>query len=805
MAASVECNGRAVRLSGIQHAVVCGIVGLAAGAWLAQASARGSPPSTAPSTFPAVGEADRLAAGSLRRSATSLVYAPADTPARAARMVALARMADRLAPGEEATNRLLAGVYQAQGKTEWLAKCLDQCLRDSPQDHLLGQRWLRLNLDRLNTSEQRLGYLTSFVEQSRYPAALQAKAWAQTGAILRGQGETAAARKAFESALRLDPYDPEAIQGDMALRKDANALERVRAALAILRGNPGRAELAVQAATALEEMGLYVAALSFFEHAWEMADLAGDRDFQYGYVASRYCNAMLAAKDNKRAVNTFTPILGFTDSADLRSLLIEAHQALQETARANALIGDMEKSLRSKEGISTAPPTLERDLAWFYEHTVRRPADALTHARRADANAGDDPVVMRILGIAELLCDDPNEGVTRLAPLVRSDAYAAKFLAEYYYGKGHDPNAAKAVLLEGVAAGRSGPAYRELAALAALRGVEIPPIPGAQEAQALVDQFDRRYLEMARAPDKFVSIRLQPVKDRPRPGEPIEVTAVLANLSEVEIPLGDWGLFNPRMSLEVETAVAGVKERFGNLPVVIWPAPRYLPVGGSLSVREALDVGTLGRFLDLCPLEAVSLTVIPMLDPIQRGNRFFTSEPNATVAPIVITREAITGPVESNSPADVANACHALLGHLVYDLKNGDLPARMRAAGQVASLLTQVRRIEQGRERRLLPTVVAEALSRPVLLRIVVELLGDPSDVVRAEMVSQLGGVPLDDKIVSLLAPVIEDRSPVVRLRLAELLGACGLPGQGPVLELLSRDRDDLVRAMALAMRARPK
>ena len=52
-----------------------------------------------------------LAAESFLHSAVGMTVAPSETPARAGRMWALARFADRLAPGDGRTNRLLADIY----------------------------------------------------------------------------------------------------------------------------------------------------------------------------------------------------------------------------------------------------------------------------------------------------------------------------------------------------------------------------------------------------------------------------------------------------------------------------------------------------------------------------------------------------------------------------------------------------------------------------------------------------------------------------------------------------------------------
>ena len=148
--------------------------------------------------------------------------------------------------------------------------------------------------------------------------------------------------------------------------------------------------------------------------------------------------------------------------------------------------------------------------------------------------------------------------------------------------------------------------------------------------------------------------------------------------------------------------------------------------------------------------------------------------------------------------AELQQACRVLLGRLVYDIQKGELPARMEAARKLAALLALVRRAERGRIAAL-PKAMSSVFRRPVLLRMLVEVLKDPSDVIRAEMLAALNTVSLDERVVRLLAPAIEDPSPLVRFRMVELL--CG-PGQSKdeeTIDLLARDADPLVRQMAAA------
>jgi hypothetical protein len=87
----------------------------------------------------------------------------------------------------------------------------------------------------------------------------------------------------------------------------------------------------------------------------------------------------------------------------------------------------------------------------------------------------------------------------------------------------------------------------------------------------------------------------------------------------------------------------------------------------------------------------------------------------------------------------------------------------------------------------------------------VAEVLKNPSDIVRAEMLNGLGQVKLDAVIIRMLVGAIRDTSALVRFRLVELLGSSGLPGQEPIIKHFTKDKYDLVSDLAKAMQKAAK
>ena len=766
-----------------------------------------SPGATRPATAPASppGAAGRLAAESLRNSAFSMVHSPAGTPARARRLVALVSFADRLEPGHPQTQWMLSNIHESQGKVALAAEALARCRLARGDDHALAVRWLALSVEKFGADlSARVRFLRSVIARKDLPAAVLAEAAWLLARLYEAQGSNEAL-KTYEWALSLDPGHAGALAGRLALLKAAGKdtpLERIRTMLAMAAGSPESISAAWQAAALLDRLGLYEQSLELFEHSAASAGTGGAAALSDAFIVN-HINALLDAGKAKQAVDAYGAMQKrFADSVDFRTLMLEAYRGLGETTRATAIIKVMELNYKAKEGAAAVSASLATELAWFYLVTMPRPESALVHARQAAMLSPNNPIVQRILGAAELLAkrkDLVAAGEKRLRKLHEQDLHAAAFLAEHYFAA-RDEVSGKAAVLAGAKIARSGPAFRRLLAVAKAHDVPIPAADGSIEARKLFAAFDRRYLDMAASPQKFLAVEIHPVGQTVAPGEPVEIDVVLRNRGEVDLPLGAAGLCSPVVALKV--TASGAAGAFADLPLATCPAPRYLKPGGESRCRVRLDVGRLVAYLGRRPLEDVTLTVTGLLDPVQRGSRVDSALPGVSLRAAKITRVGLLGRFDRTVPDQWRRTYQRRLGLIVGDMKRGTVRLRVRAARQVGSLLAMAGPADMRKPD--VPKHLASVFGRGVLLSMFRAVLRDESDVVRAEMIAALGGVALDEIILQLLAPAIDDPSALVRFRLVELLGASGLPGQEPVLDHLSRDRHDLVRMMASAFPKRP-
>ena len=759
--------------------------------WVSLAGAAGA---TAPATAPASADG-ALAAESLLHSALTLAHTQ-DAPARAARMVALAEMAARLDSSNPRLLRLLADIYEIQGRYDRAADALRRYLRLRPDDHTLGIRWLALETGRRNDADSRLAMLARVAEDESLAPPLRAEAAARQARIHDAQGDLPAMRAALVRALVLDPHHPDAIRATLAIGDEPTPADRVAAGVRILRGNPLAVQAAWELATLLDSLGLHEQAVAMFEYAWEVFLQRNEAQAASPAFVVQYLDAILDAGLPARAVERFVPLEShFLRNVDFQVLLAEALTRSGQDAADQRIIRQL-AARYDAPGTDEPPPAWLAEQAWFYIVTQPDPAKALKLAEQA-AQVADSPLTRRILGAAELAAGREQAGAERLEKLTGDDAYAAALLAEHYFQAGNEP-AARRAIDAAAALRRGGAGWRRLAAVAAAHGVTLPPAVGEDIARLVAVGWEEQWRRMGLAPGQVLRIELIAPDEPVAAGRPLSVLATITNTSSLPAPLGQWGLLQPVLAAVVETDVPPAT--YDDLPQAQWPAPRYLAPGESVAWELRLDAAALGRAIAVHPLTDVTLTVRGLADPIHRNDDLVAAMPSLAAAPVTLRREGLLGEFDREDPAAWAAAYELALGRIVRDLRRGDVSARQAAARNVAALLAMVDRSFQDAE--AIPEPLEEVVRRPVLLSMLRAVLQDPSPAVRAEMVAALSVVKLDEGVLRLLAGVVDDPAAVVRLRVAELLGASETIGRGTILALYVRDADELVRAMAAVFAA---
>jgi len=752
-----------------------------------------------PASSAATNPEDLLAAESLRYSAMSLIHASPQTPGRAGRLVALGKFAQKLQPDHPKTAWLLGSIYEIQGRLAEAAEATRVQLMREPANYALGLKYLRLGAAACSQADERAEFFRSLMD-GPWPNPLRAQAAMGLSRLLAGQGRQQEADEAAKQATRLDPDGADVLVWTARARR-MDPYAKAAIAVRLLQADPRNAVLAKSLALAVGAGGMHQEALALTKHAWALAG-APDVSLEINHqLVVQYLNTTLDAGRYEEAIASFEPMLvQYPRSSDLRLLLIEAYQALGRQAEAEELIKAMEAEYDSAEADSTGSPLLARESAWFYTLIDPKPERALAIARKVVEGGLDDATSQRILAVAQLRSGREDllpAAVSKLQALADHDAYAAAVLADHYAGRGALTKA-KELVIRGANAGLSGPGWRYLRRIAERHSIDIPPPSIPQALRRPLASLVESYLPIGRQPEAFLKVELRPVRATVTAGQPVEIEASLTNRADVMIQLGEYGLMNATLSPRV--AVSGRTERlFEDLPLVVWPAPKYLRPGQTVTTTVRLDVGGLANFLTKHVLEEFTLRVSGLVDPIQKHKGLVSSFSPEAVRPVSIRHADPLGSFDRDDPAKWKTAYQRMLRLTVTEINHGPLQRRLAAVRRLAALLALAGEVRAGRMAP--PEPLIGTFSRPVLLSMLRKVLADPSPVIRAEMLAALGQASLDEQIVSLLGVLIEDPSPLVRFRLTELLGASGLPGQDVMIERFAHDDDEMVRAMALAFR----
>jgi tetratricopeptide (TPR) repeat protein len=748
--------------------------------------------------------ADTLAAEAFHHSVMLLRHAPKKPIARAARLVGLAEFARRLAPDDPDINNTIAYISLVRKEDKALAEAIRKSFKARSNDHALALQWLSSEMKGLQDAQSRSAFLSDVASDSKRSAELRAAASVHLADILIGQGLRQKASEAFETAVKLDPYLPAALAGQLTLAEKVAPVDRARMWALELTVNPHSVSQSARFGAMLDAAGIYKQGARFYDYAWRASKRLGlERKASLDF-AVQHCNAMLNAGQYKQAAEIFGPISRrFSDSVLLRVLLIEACNKGQQSERAKMYAGEIEAIFAPRISGGNPDASAAAELAWLYLITGTDIQSALDYAKRAAALKPLAPASIRAMATARIVSGKQSivdMGRESLQKIADKDVFAAAFLAEHYFRIGRAENGKKLVL-SGLALSRSGQAARRLIALARKHSITVPPTEGSKELQALAESIPESLMELGLAPEKSIHLKVLAPRQVDA-GDGIVVQVELSSTYDGKISAGMGGLIPATVSIDV--VVEGRKtEKLKDVVRLVLPVGRYLSAGKKVTVSGRIDVGALQALLVTRPLDDLKLTISPRL--VQPGSK--TLGPNQPEPPVltsvttaVVNRTGILGKFDRSTTASWRSTYKHCLSLIMGDLKVSDLRIRIRAARQIASLLVLSDGIKSGKLRP--PSQLSGRINRDVLVLMVAEVLKNRSDVVRAEMLAALGQVKLDATIIRGLGGIIRDNSALVRFRLVELLGASGLAGQQPILKHFAKDKYDLVADLAKAMQA---
>ncbi len=748
--------------------------------------------------FQAIGDirvADRLAADGLNRSIHDLLYGSPDVPARAARLVAIARLANGVVTGDPEACRALAFIYASQDKPEPELEVLTAWLGQVPDDYLLGVRWLDSKQTQFQRSSNRIAYLRKFASDETAKKPLRAYALVRLAEILHGQGLKIEAQLAYSQALKLDSNLPEALAGNLSLLDKPSRADVAMTQLAMLANNPRNVALAAELAQMLGEMGLYSQSLEMFDYAWKVNDKMGlSQAVGHDFVV-QYCNACLNAGYYRRALTKFAPLaLRYATSLPLKVMLVEAALAAEDQVLAEKYSGEVAIMIGGTD--LRISQTAAVDLAW-YHLAVRRDSDkAIEYVRKAVVADADSAA--NLLAMAQVMTGQAaisRVGEATVEKAAKTDPLAAWVIAEHYYRKGDSDRGSKAIHA-GLKLDRQGLAGRRLCELARRWKVRLHPAEGAVEVAGLIRKFPDEVLKIALVPEESLAITISPVSAQVDPCRPVELEAQLRNTSKAIIYFGRGSMLTPALTFSVN--VNGRDEPFYNIATLTFACPRALRPGELVKQKVRVDVGDLSVWLNSRPLDTIRLKISAKLAAAAPRRAVGDVLNKIIPLPVEIVRRDLLAGIDRTQYKSRQEAYTYALRLIMTDLLAKDLRTRVSGTRKVGALLAFSDLIDAGRV--ILPRKLAKAVDRSVLVLLCKQALTDPSDVVRAEMLALLLRVKLDDDIVGLFGAVLNDKSPIVRVRIVELLGTHVPGSQKRALERFAKDKSPIVADLAAAL-----
>jgi tetratricopeptide (TPR) repeat protein len=158
---------------------------------------------------------------------------------------------------------------------------------------------------------------------------------------------------------------------------------------------------------------------------------------------------------------------------------------------------------------------------------------------------------------------------------------------------------------------RSGLVGAILASALKDRNLKPAPHADAPAIRELLKNFPRGWLDLADNPQRYYSVRAEPVQVGFRFGDPIYLRVYLQNQTNLDIPIGDDGVIKPNLWFDVDVTSAGPRwhvtgaafERIGMSPVLPAKGNPGLP---PIVVR--LDQGDLAKGLEMRAVPYVQIT-----------------------------------------------------------------------------------------------------------------------------------------------------------------------------------------------------
>ena len=647
--------------------------------------------------------------------------------------------------------RLLADVLLRLDDTDGALAALEALRKLRPADQTAQLDVISLYAERMQSVDQKLNYLKDLLGRDSIPAEVRSVLASQCAQLLLESGKEDQAREMTERALTLNPLNLASLSLKAQWLKDAPPAQRAALLVAMLRSNPEQPDAFLSAARIAGSAGLTKEAIDWYTRAayllrsspdilLEAASelFLNDQLFsanEQNPGAAKILDDMIAADpENYQAVALRVLVEKRNEKKDAQ--LIDKLQAQARNCLVNRLaalrqgLGVADATTRPVTDAPIALPDLAADiqrwnksdnaqlkdeylralagLAFFEVYVNNRPDEAeKLLAYYTQMSKETDPVAARIAGWILLARDRKDEARVKLsAAASANDALATLGLIRTFSSSPEDRTKATETARRLLAANPAGPLAAVIYDAVRDLGVKVTPSPDAPAVKAALDAFPGDFMNIMARPQRFYSLRAEPLKVSHSFGQPLLVRFTLQNNSEYDLTIGSKGIIKPDLCIDAQLQ------------------------GANRGIFPGACIERLTDVLVLKPRQSITRVV-----RVDQNDLFLQLRQNPTTAIIL----SITLRTNVISPG-VCGACGQAAGSTRFIERSGFAPTDSAIQKLCASLTTgsgdeKIRNIE------LLAMLSASAVldkdspfkaAAPAMTEAMHKALTDPSPAVRA-------------------------------------------------------------------------
>ncbi|MDB5303379.1 MAG: hypothetical protein JWM97_928 [Phycisphaerales bacterium] len=342
------------------------------------------------------------------------------------------------------------------------------------------------------------------------------------------------------------------------------------------------------------------------------------------------------------------------------------------------------------------------EMAWFELYFDRKPEAALSSINSLREFLGaNDPLVRRLQAWYDLQTDHLQEARKTFTELQDADPLCALGLFRVEEQEKHVPEA-EAVGRKILANPRGG----TLGAILwqALKGRGLKPATQPATSGAIAAELEKlppAFLTAISAPQRFYSLRAEPIRNGRRVGEPLYAILTVANISKQDLTLGENGLIKPAVWFDAQ--VRGLAQQ--TFPAITFDrlmGTNVLRPGQAIQEVIRLDEGPLGELLRERPLVTLYISGAALTNPVPTER---AARPGAggievsfskmfTRTPTILTSEAarrkFAGEMKSGTPVEKLLNLEALAGYVRQYAAPTATPQEKSLAAQYLQVIDQM-------------------------------------------------------------------------------------------------------------------